>query len=698
MRHDVLAAPEGSGTGRPRCGTAHLPFVALAAIATSLPAQHREPLPAPFESYVAHIAAAEGALARAATGAARRWLDAVPEPERAFEWRMLDAEADQSTSSFLAHPGGVATLALSPDGRVLATGGNDGLVKLWDAATFAPLRTIEAQRHAIYCLAFDAEGKRLASSSADRGAKIWDVASGAPISAFTKHTYPVTTIRFAPDGRRVCSTSYQRPKGGEVRVWDAATGEEITVLQSGYAPITCSHWNADGTKIVAASWDQHLHVFDLAAPTEPIVVRLGPEPEYRAAQASALSPDGTVVAVACKDDCVHLFEAWTGKALRDLVGHRKIVEGVAFSPDGATIASVSADTSVRLWDAASGRPLADLRGHSGLVRGVAFTTDGATLLTGGADGMVRTWNVATACAKNRRLEFEATAYHVAESPDGSTLAVGFANGDLRLFATADGTQVARLPGHDGWIGCLRWSLDGARLLTGGEKQLLVFDVASRKVERSLGVGESAASPGWCDGVDAVDWTADGRWIAAVSRDQKGRGWDGATGELRWTVDFAGVQTRLEFSPDGSVLAVCGHGGASLLDPTTGTVRAQLKGHRGRVSAIRFTPDGQQVATLGEDGGLRFWNAASGAVEGSVVAHDGAGRAAYVSPDGRRLVTCGEDDRLVLWDVATRAEVWSRDVKDGYCLAWSRDGDRVWVLPLGKHAFCLDAVPLRLRAH
>lgn len=172
MRHDVLAAPDGSAIGRRLGGAAHLHLATLAAIVPALPAQHREPLPGPFESYVAHIAAAEGALARTASGAARRWLDAVPEPERAFEWRMLDAEADQSTGSFLAHAGGVATLALSPDGRVLATGGNDGLVKLWDAVRFAPLRTIEAQRHAIYCLAFDAEGSRpFALRQAARGGR-----------------------------------------------------------------------------------------------------------------------------------------------------------------------------------------------------------------------------------------------------------------------------------------------------------------------------------------------------------------------------------------------------------------------------------------------------------------------------------------------------------------------------------------------
>ncbi len=600
-------------SGRARPARRHV-VAAVVIAATGLRAQEPARLSPAMESYTAHIAAAEAALARNATGAVRRWLDAVPAADRAFEWRMLDAAADESSAAFDAHAAGVSALAVSPDGAVLATGGNDGVVKLWNASTFELVRTIEAQRHTIHCLSFDAEGRRLASSSADRGAKVWDATSGELLASFTGHAYPVSTIRFSPDGARVCSTSYQRPKGGEVRVWDAASGKEIAVLQSGYAPMTCSHWSHDGSKIVAASWDQHLHVFDLAAPEKPLTARLGAEPEYRAAQASALSPGGDVIAVACKDDTVHLFEAWAAKPLRDLVGHRKIVEGVAFSPDGSLVASVSADSTVRLWNAASGGELATLRGHRGLVRAVVFAAGSGSLSTGGADGTVRRWDVAAACAKNRRFAFAVNAYHVEESPDGRLLAVGFANGDLRILRTSDGSEAASFERHDGWIGGLRWSPDGARLVTAGEKRLVVIDVAEKKVVRSFAAEGATSTHGCGGGIDAVDWTADGKRIAAIARDQKVRCWQAETGALEWTVASPGGQGRIEFAADGS-----------------------------------------------------------------------------------RVATCGEDDRLALFDVASRTEVWSRDLKDGYCLAWSRDGERLWFLPLTKEIVCFDARPLRDRA-
>lgn len=678
-------------------------FPAASMLTAMAMAQEPPPLAPAFESYVAHIAAAEGALARGATGSAWRWLDAVPAAERGFEWRLLAAEAEQSLAAFPLHAAGMTSVVVSPDGATTAIGTSDGAVLLFATAALtgqsppSPIRRIAAHQQMIYCLCFDGAGQRLASSSADRGAAVWDVATGKQLARFERHTYPVGSIRFAPDGKRVCSSSYQRPKGGEVRIWDAASGDELAVLLSGYAPMTCSHWSPDGQRIVGASWDQQLHVFELAKPESPLVVRLGSEAAYRAAQGSALSPDGGIVAVACKDDQVHLFEAFTGKAVRDLVGHTKIVDGVAFAPDGKLLASVSADTSVRLWDVATGAEVATLRGHRGQVRGVAFTADGSRLFTASADGTLRVWDVAGARQANRRLPLAKTGYCVAERPDGGALALGDSAGGLHLLSPKDGRVLETVAADDGWINTVRWRQvagGGWQLLAAGNQLLQLWDLGG-KARRTFATADAAAPKHGCGGgMDGAARSPDGARIAAVSRDNRARAWDAATGALQWQIDFPRQQLWAEFSPDGGTLGICGLAGAALHDPTTGAVRVPLSGHRGGVKALQFTPDGKAVLTLGDDGWLRVWNAADGATVASLRAHDGRGAAAALSPDGSRLATCGEDDRLVLWDVSTRAAVWSRDLKDGYCLSWSADGQRLWVLPLGKELLCLDAVPVR----
>lgn len=681
-------------------------FAVVATLAGLAAAQHpAAPLPSALESYAAHLAAAEAALQRGAIGELWRWLDAVPPAERGFEWRLLASTGERSERAYPMHAAGLSSLAVSPDGAHCAVGTYDGKVLVYATAALTspgtgevptPRLTIAAHQHMVYCLCFDPSGERLASSSADRGVKVWELASGRQLAEFTNHTYPVGSIRFAPDGQRLCSSSYQRPRGGEIRIWEASSGRELAVLLSGYAPMTCSHWSSDGTRIVGASWDQQLHVFELAKPDAPLVQKLGTDGTYRAAQASALSPDGRLVAVACKDHQVHLFEAWTGAPVRDFVGHRKIVEGVAFSPDGTLLASVSADSSLRLWNVADGSSVAVLHGHRGLVRGVAFAGDGAHVLTASADGSVRTWRVATALATAERIVLPKTAYHVAERPDGAVLALGDAEGRLQLASPQDGRGREVLAHDAGWIAGLQWHRQGERwqLLAAGQPLLQLWEPGGGPRRTFVDPDAPGDAKAFGGGIDGVARSPDGQRIAAVSRDGKARLWDAASGALRWRIDLPRQALRVAFAPGGDVLGICGLAGASLHDAATGATTVPLVGHRGSVQALCFAPDGTEVITLGDDGTVRFWQASDGRLLATARAHDGRGQAAALSPDGRRLATCGDDQRLVLWDVAARAPVWARDLASGYCLSWSHDGQRLWVLTLDKELFRLEASPAR----
>jgi WD40 repeat protein len=322
-----------------------------------------------------------------------------------------------------------------------------------------------------------------------------------------------------------------------------------------------------------------------------------------------------------------------------------------------------------------------------VVRGLSFAPDGATLRSASYDGTVRVWDVNAALHSGRQLAFDATGYYGCESPDGATIAVAFADGGLRIYANGDGRELRRLAGQPDWINWLCFSADGTRLLSAGSNQLTLWDP---------GTGEQLAAFVEAKGIDCAVMTPDAGLAAAVSRDAKARLWDLTTGEVRWQVAFKRSQNGIALAPDGSALAIVGSDGAALHDPKDGSVLHALTGHAGRVRAVKFSSDGKLLATAGDDGTVRLWQPSDGALVGTVEAHDNGASCLDFSPDGTRLATGGGDDRLRLWDVPSRQQVLSLDVKDMYCLSWSTDGRRLWVMPLAKRGFCLDSVPRRLR--
>jgi Tol biopolymer transport system component len=293
------------------------------------------------------------------------------------------------------------SVAFSPNGKTLAAGCNDNIIRLWDVATGRPLPIVLTHEGWVSPVAFAPDGKTLVAGSADSCVTEWDAETGKRAVALerdeifgTERRYWGTTwsVVYAPDGRSVAGGGEE----GRVKVWDVATRRVIRtfLIRRGSAAYSMA-FSPDSKTLAVAYASGPVRLWDLETGQVTQTIALRPDTYHFVSV--AFSPDGKTLAIGNGKEResgeVLIWDVARGKALKRLGGHTWPVLSVAFSPDGRTLVSGGQDETLRLWEIASGRELARLTGHTDTVTCVAFSPDGRTLASGGYDETVRMWDV-----------------------------------------------------------------------------------------------------------------------------------------------------------------------------------------------------------------------------------------------------------------------------------------------------------------
>jgi WD40 repeat protein len=585
----------------------------------------------------------------------------------------------------------IRCLAYSPDGRVIATGGGDGDVRLWEAATRKPLAELEGHTNYVKTLAFSPDGKTLATGCDDRTVKLWDVSSGKERATFADFDHQIYALAFSPDGALLA-----------VAVRDSRT---ILLLDATNGRVRDRFQQPKGVVSVAL----------------------------------AFAPDGKTLASGEGGEryAVTLWDVQTGRPQTVLRGHTDSVLTVAFSRDGKLLASGSLDWTARLWRVAEGKPAALLRGHRWRVDGVRFDPDGERLVTIGGHTL-RTWDVAQAlkegvkgdpfgidgensiadcaalspdgktCAvaggragrdrfdkpygelvlwdvetRKQRLvirQERGSILAAAFSPDGKAIATGGVRGEASLWDATTGKLLARFEGHWGTVTQVAFAPDGKHLITGGNEDcsVRVWEIESGKQQRAFrfpyqknawqqseeppDLPRAQAEFTLAEPIWAISYMAlapDGKVVAVAGSDPDGvKLLNLETAQLipnKIPVD-RGFCYRLAYSPDGKVLAL----GRNLWDAKiefwdlgTATMKGECAGHSFEVTWMAFSPDGKRLVSAGRYDGVKVWDVSTGkerfALEDSGERYL---RALGFTPDGKGLLTVGPPSLPAVWDLST----------------------------------------------
>jgi WD40 repeat protein len=296
--------------------------------------------------------------------------------------RVFDTEAGKEILPRQGHTAALHAVCISPDGKALASGGEDRMVNLWDLASGQIRHTLSAHTAAVCGLAFSPDGKQLASGSRDGTIAIWNVDSGIEVRALHGHARSFSRIQFSPDGKMLAAGGEK----GMVKLWDVATGKERSPLPGHTGSVRCIAFSRDGTLLASGGEDKSIQVHNLASGGSrgfeaPSVVN---ELAFAAAGHTLASVGDA------PENSVRLWDLGTGleKAWQ---GHTGRVHGLVFSPSAPLLATCGEDGTVRLWDLTGGNTPVHTIGpgpFGGSVRSIAFTPDGCYLATANANGMV----------------------------------------------------------------------------------------------------------------------------------------------------------------------------------------------------------------------------------------------------------------------------------------------------------------------
>jgi WD40 repeat protein len=568
----------------------------------------------------------------------------------------------------LEHPAMVCAVAFSPDGKTALTGGGDGGLRLWDAATGKQLGPPLPNRDAVFAVAFSPDGRWILSGGDDPAARLWDAATGWPAGEPFPHPGRIRAVAFSPDGQTILTAGLD----GSARLWAVASRRPLgqPLLHGNW--VRAAAFSPDGQTVLTASMDQTARLWDAGTGAPRAVPPLAHEGGVLAV---AFSPNGKRVLTGCADQTARLWDAVTGQLVARSPKQSGQVASVAFSPDGATLFLGTNGRTSQLFDTdlvKRGEPLV----HGGAISAAAFSPDGRTILAGSWDAVAWLWRVVPESRPAQLLPHAGPGnaggvQSVAYAPDGRTVLTGSHDGTARLWDARTGRPLEVLLGHHGPVHAVAYSPDGRTVLTGSEDRTArLWDAATGRP-----LGEPLLLPGaitpW-----TIAFSPDGKTLLTGCADGTALLWDAATGKrVGPPLQHADRVSAVAFSPDGKVvLTGSWDRTARLWDTATGRRLADLE-QPSQVTAAVFSPDGRLVLIAGVE--ARLWKLATGEPLGPSLPCRGQVRAAAFSPDGSRLLTGHPDGRARLWDVATGKLLGDalvhRDVVRA--VAFSRDGAR-----------------------
>lgn len=627
------------------------------------------------ELYLTQLQAAEAFYRHNQVGEAKRILNAIPVNKRTFEWELLNTRSDRSIQTLFAHTKPVVGIAVSKNGKWMATGSADNSLIIWDTETYGVIRRIEAHKGQVTTLDFSPDCKTLISGSADKSLRLWDLSTGNEIrnynADFKQGIYQCT---FSHDGKMIAVVSWEWVNGvvGFAKLLDVQTGSLIRRFNTDDHPASAVKFSADDRKIYTGTWGFQVKQHDIASGNTDWNYDMREFDYYTAIQSMDVSPDNKFVVQGGKDNKIRLLRATDGKLVYSIEpwqGHTEWVNGVRFSPDGKYFASVGDDGLLKVWGTATATNIFTYRGHMTGISQLAWHPNGKKIFTASSDNTIKIWDLDNPA----ELDFRASIigpWNAPVSSDGALLAPVNSDKYFALYSLATGKPQIFMDSTTAFSAV--FSSDGKYVAT-GNRNITLYNTINGKKELT-GKGHTGVIYG-------MDYNGLLN-LFVTAADNTVRVWNTSDTTAIKTIPGIGNPFTTKFSPDGKqIYAGCSNGKVKIISTknwsvvdslqsgttvynmavsadgkyllTSGNAEAfawnlkkkksiALKGHSKWVYGAAFHPYLPIAVTASYDRTVRFWNANNGI---NTLTLFGFAHELYTvsfSGDGKRLVITETD--------------------------------------------------------
>ncbi|KAI0440986.1 hypothetical protein F4803DRAFT_577053 [Xylaria telfairii] len=543
------------------------------------------------------------------------WLDVPPDIE-------ANAAIGRVVQVLKGHDDWVRCCCYSPDGSLIASGGDDGLVRLWDAETFKMQHTFELGRYIHQVLFTDQHLVVVLGATI----KIWNTLTGAPLKSIRRMIYG--EVDSSPDGKKLIAAS---ERGILIFNLESNTnsieGSESTLELTDEAPgiIESVKFSPDGA-LIAYSRGQVIFLRDMQSGKS----RRLADGDLDSIQGLDFSPNSKYLASCCEGGTVRVWDTYgeSGKLPCILKGHRDTVRCVSFSPDASRLASGSADSTIIIWkerlNGSNPTPLYEIEkvlwGHNGTIRSLDFEPAGQRLISSSYDTTVMVWDIGTlqdVDAAHNELKpspqgHDSAVCYVSFSPNGSLFASAFSSGKISLWNCNNGHLLCSFTEHGSDITWLDFSCNGRTLVSAStDTTVRVWDTDKQIMKQCFH--------------DHSDWvrcaviSPDGTRVASVSDDCSVRVWN-IESDNTTKIVFDGDKAHTEyvrvaaFCPNGDYLASGGDdltimiwdvkpGGETKKEPEVVINNASEE----VIQGLAFTKDESRIVSSEFGGVIRIWN-------------------------------------------------------------------------------------------